>query len=1083
MIKIKPQKKCGVVALTVVAALAVFFGVTFSINANADPGEIPVLADEVSFREDYGVGYTLTVNAAEFTAGEEVLPATAILSYEEESVAILSTEEASFRYKLDQMGSYTLTYYCEYEGEIWPHSFDFTVSDRPYFNHSLKSVYPIGSDLPLTATAFYKGERVEASAIVNGVPIEETYYHAASVGTISVIFTAEFGGQIYEEETDVAIKIGDPSDLFIGMSGITSKTPNVSSAEVYREGNGVRIMGGSPGSVARYSNVIDLNSLDQTTNLISFLPLSGDGYTPLTEVLIRLVDVHDPSRSVYWRFYSVYWTDVGGCTAYAGFNYDGRTMGRFNEEGDRFGEVRTDWMAQIPNASFDREETEKTNLMWFSAQANYANRSFYVTTELPAGMDPWLLLDADDSSQVGVGKEWQGFTTGEVWLEIEFSGSGNTGVLVKEVAGQSLSGMTISDTTAPSVVTDYTDDANMPVGTVGQAYPIPQAARVLDSVEGELDPSSVGIQLFKVNGFLAEDCSDLIDGNSFVPPSAGTYRISYTAYDSSGNESVRYISVEISGEAAEITVNCILPETAFVGETINLPDVTVTGMTTLTTKTVRYSFNGKPLSVGAGNDYTFNEEGTLTLYYEFVDYVNNHRSATLEIKVSISPDPVITVRGMPYTAISGRDLYLPDFTAYDYNYQPSDSRFEPVKSITINGNSVNATERRYTVKEKAGDTLEVVFCAGKASEKYTVEVISPVYLSDYFLTESSSNVTAVNSDTYTGFRFNGDIAVQTANAVVVNNYSGFLNSFALTAETGVLEIHMTDYLRPYKSIFFRINLTTRMLTINGTGTQYSVGGNLVSLRYRDIGRLLSDYGVISSWTDGTDFDGFERGLAVVEWKANGIKGEATLELYELGMTKLVTRYVNGIPQPFEDNGVPSIVLSASVYDQSPSVGQTLFIPAAEGYQALSGSCNITVTVYDASGKEVIKNVLANIDHYYVVDSYGVWLIEYCVTYADGAIDMRSMPITISSVLPPTVDVSSEISERAAVGSSLVLPAVEVSGVGQTEVYWSVTSPSGLVSVYENKATIEFSETGTYRLTLMAIDDWNYTVRHYIIEVA
>ena len=110
MIKIKPHKKCGVVALTVVAALAVFFGVTFSINANADPGEIPVLADEVSFREDYGVGYTLTVNAAEFTAGEEVLPATAILSYEEESVAILSTEEASFRYKLEQMGSYTLTY-------------------------------------------------------------------------------------------------------------------------------------------------------------------------------------------------------------------------------------------------------------------------------------------------------------------------------------------------------------------------------------------------------------------------------------------------------------------------------------------------------------------------------------------------------------------------------------------------------------------------------------------------------------------------------------------------------------------------------------------------------------------------------------------------------------------------------------------------------------------------------------------------------------------------------------------------------------------------------------------------------------
>lgn len=1080
MIKIEHCRKRGMLVLAVLAAFMLLFGIAFSVKATATPGQIPVLDDEVSFREDYGVGYTLTVSAAEFTAGEETLPAAAVLAYEGETVATLSTEEASFRYKLEQLGNYSLTYYCEYEGEIWPHSFLFTVSDRPYFDHSLNGVYPIGSDLPLTATASYKGERVTASAKVNGVAVTDAYYHAASVGTVTVTFSAVFGGQTYEEETDVVIKIGDPSDLFIGMSGITSKTPNVSAAEIYREGNGVRIMGGSPGSVARYSNVIDLNSLNQTTDLISFLPLSGDGYTPITEVLIRLVDVHDSSRSVYWRFYTVYW-DIGGCTAYAGFNYDGRTMGRFNEGGDRFGEVRTDWMAQIPNATFDVGETNKTNLMWFAAQTDYANRAFYVTTELPSGQDPWLLLDADDSSQVGVGKEWQGFTTGEVWLEIEFSGSGNTGVLVKEVAGQTLSGLTVEDTTPPSVVTDYEDDANMPVGTVGQAYPIPQAARVLDAVEGELDASSVTIELFKVNGIISENCSDLIEGTAFVPPEPGTYRIAYTARDSSGNESVRYVHLEISGEAAEITVSCSLPETAFVGETINLPDVSVTGMTTLTTRTVQYSFNGTPLSVGAGSDYTFTEEGTLSLCYEFIDYVNNRRSATLETLVTISPDPVITVRGMPYTAISGRDLYLPDFTAYDYNYPQSDSRFEPVKSIAINGNNVSATERRYTVTEKAGETLEVVLRAGKAVETYEIDVISPVYVADYFLTQSSSEVTKINSETYTGFRFDGDIDIKTANAVVVDNYSGFVNSFALSAENGTLEIRMTDYLRPYKSIYFSIDLATRMLTINGTGTEYSVGTGRVSLRYREIGQLLADYGVITSWTDGTAFDGFERGLAVIEWKVSGVPGEATLELYELGMTRLVTRYVDGVPQPFEDNGVPSIVLSASVYDQSPSLGQMLFIPAAEGYQALSGSCNITVTVYDATGEIVIEDALANTDHYYTVDSYGVWLIEYCVTYADGAIDMRSMPITISSKLPPTVDVSSAIPESAKVGSSFTLPAVEASGVGETEVYWSVTAPGGRTFVYESGEAIEFAEAGTYRLTLMVSDDWNYTVDQYTIE--
>ena len=70
---------------------------------------------------------------------------------------------------------------------------------------------------------------------------------------------------------------------------------------------------------------------------------------------------------------------------------------------------------------------------------------------------------------------------------------------------------------------------------------------------------------------------------------------------------------------------------------------------------------------------------------------------------------------------------------------------------------------------------------------------------------------------------------------------------------------MTDYLRPYKSIYFSINLATRMLTINGTGTEYSVGTGRISLRYREIGQMLSDYGVITAWTDGTAFDGFERG--------------------------------------------------------------------------------------------------------------------------------------------------------------------------------------------------------------------------------
>ena len=54
-------------------------------------------------------------------------------------------------------------------------------------------------------------------------------------------------------------------------------------------------------------------------------------------------------------------------------------------------------------------------------------------------------------------------------------------------------------------------------------------------------------------------------------------------------------------------------------------------------------------------------------------------------------------------------------------------------------------------------------------------------------------------------------------------------------------------------------------------------------------------------------------------------------------------------------------------------------------------------------------------------------------------------------------------------------------MGKTEVYWSVAAPGGRVSVYESGEAIEFAEAGTYRLTLMVSDDWNYTVDHYTIE--
>lgn len=1067
------KKKATLTAAVAALLVAVALAVGLPVYGRAEATE-PTFDPDVTFRTEYGSGYNLVIPRIDATADGETLPVSAVLSRGAEPVATLGVDDAQTKYRLNTLGDYTLTYFCEYGGSTFTKSFAFTVKDMPYFEHALQSAYSIGSELPLSAVAVYKGERKAATATVNGTAA--TSYRAASIGTVRVTFSATFGEQTYDETTDVTIRVNGYDDLFIGNTGITSVTADVDAPAYMRTDNGVRVMAGSAGAVVRFSNLIDLNALSAQDNLVRFVPLSGEGYFPIKQVYVRLVDAYDPSNTVQWRFYSVTW-DAGGATAYAGFNYDGREMGRFNEAGNRFGEVRSDWMTQLPNGTLDIDRAvHKTNRMWFAAQTDYKNKQFFVTSELPAGQDPWLILDADDAAQVGVGREWRGFTTGEVWLELVFDGAGKTGVLISEVAGQSLAGGEIVDTTAPSVLTDYVDDANMPVGRLEQPYPIPAVAKVPDAVEGLLDPSTVSIRLLKMNGILADDITGRIENGAFTPDEAGLYRIEYKAADSSGNESRRYVNFEISAESVDIEVACDLPATAFVGETLTLPDVTVTGMTTLVKRVIEYEYNGRKLDLTPGNDLLLQEAGTLTMRYELVDYVGSRRAATLTTAVSVSPDPVITVRGMPYTAISGKELLLPDFTAYDYNYGASDPRHEPIKSITVNGKSVNADVRKYTVTEHAGSSLTVVYAAGSASVTRTVSVVSPALLSDYFLPASSGAVTPVNTGEYVGFRFNGDLTVKPINPSAVNNFAGFLAAFDV-AGTGTVDLYMTDYLRPYKSIFFRADLARRMLTIGGTGTEYPIPAGRLSLRYKSVGQLLAGYGVIRTWTDGTPFDGFSGGVAEIEWRLSGF-GQTELKLYTLGMTNLKSSMQGGVPQPFIDNAVPSIVTASSVYDHIPTVGETLTVPAAQGWSALSGTCDVQVTLYNAAGDKVLNRVSANKDYYATVDSYGVWLIEYRVIYADGAADERSLPVTVRSTQPPTVTVNGSFAAAYTLDSTVTIPTVSASGVGECTVFVSLTRPDGAVENYEPGDTLQLRQSGLYRLTVIVSDDWNYTVKQF-----
>jgi hypothetical protein len=165
------------------------------------------------------------------------------------------------------------------------------------------------------------------------------------------------------------------------------------------------------------------------------------------------------------------------------------------------------------------------------------------------------IVDADDIKHVGDGKEWAGFTTGEVYLSMEFTAINNvSGVVITEIAGQSLSGLEIEDITPPSIIIDtdssYLASGQLSVGLIDTNYPIP-SARANDVVSGVVKVD------FKVEYQQSADSWIVVENSKdfFVPEKIGNYRIVWSANDQYGNTTERILTFKVGKNLPDINVS------------------------------------------------------------------------------------------------------------------------------------------------------------------------------------------------------------------------------------------------------------------------------------------------------------------------------------------------------------------------------------------------------------------------------------------------------------------------------------------------------------------------------------------------
>lgn len=169
------------------------------------------------------------------------------------------------------------------------------------------------------------------------------------------------------------------------------------------------------------------------------------------------------------------------------------------------------------------------------------------------------------------GGAFNGFPSGKVTVMFRFGGvTGESSVLLAQIGNQMITNRNM-DAIAPQIT--YIGEVPL-TGTKGAEIYLP-AAIVADVI----DPNaSVKLTVYGPQSEVALETADIgTAGVRFTPEKNGNYRVVYTVSDASGNSFPQTYNLNIADVVApSLTVNGEIPETASVGDRIQLPAATAT---------------------------------------------------------------------------------------------------------------------------------------------------------------------------------------------------------------------------------------------------------------------------------------------------------------------------------------------------------------------------------------------------------------------------------------------------------------------------------------------------------------------------
>ncbi len=1108
----KKSKKIAQVAVGMLCGVCLFGGVSACAKEQSqNPTEFVYTVENVEalsltitpeYFNTYGVGETIAINNVQTEA------LYAVLQKDYKVYALLTPETEQVTYTFEEKGTYNLIYYTKDadKQKTVMKNIRFTVGDQPYIDIVFKSKYMINDTLSVKADCVYGTKKTEptvqiTSPLGENVPLTDSSAKLTQCGKYKIDYTAQIEG-LNVARTYYVNVVGSSdthADYFLNVAGVTEIKAEVQSPDYAVDGTGVRVTGGAS-SIFRFANIVDLNTVDATDNMVNILPLGTDGYSTLSKMLVKFIDVYDETNTVS---YELTWEVQKDPHTYAKILY--KTLAKAKKPVGQSGFYEnTIYGLAAGGVHFNVEkfclvEPYFGNVKWLRTQLDYEQRKFFLTGGKVAKPDTQMeILDLDDPLHVGYGNEWEGFTTGEVYLQVEMTGRGSqTGCIVQEIAGEKMYGETTSEK-APGTLFAVEENGKLPTGEVDRYYPFPKVDYSVDTMEGKLaSPSYEVVALeYEVLPKLKYTPVSFNGKGGFMPEKAGTYRVTYKIADSQGNTAqyYRFFDVKDTLGEKEVLYDVTVPESFKVGTYFTVPKLIKSGLSYLTKCEESISYNGKEYLDKAGEKVFLSSAGEIKIKGSYVDYFGERYEHEETYQVIASDETITEVKGVvPKYIVKGRTIVLPDMRAINYSKSPTATDYQTPWQLLVDGESLDTTLREIKVEKNHGESVAVEYKVGTQTiHTATMTVIEANYLSDRFYASAG---TVAKEDTLNGvvLKTSANATVDYINPLIVSTATKLPITFYFEenkANFAYVDVYYEDYLYPEIQVFVRITKTKEGYfgQVNGEGEniRLNASGSYqgFEILYNVTNKTFdfSTSKTVKTDTNGNVFNGFPSKRVNVSFRLQGVTGETHMRISEMGAFGMLSSFNGETLMPFDDKTIPTIVSEKTFRDNTWLYGDEVNLYAIEARTALSGLTTAKLTVTAPSGKKVLNNVNAYNDYVFTADEYGTYQIQYSVPFRSTTYKFNYTARVFKEELPE-ISIAGEFAQTYKKGESLTVPQFNVTGVAEKHtltIY--LICPDLTMQKLSSGDSVELKQSGSYRLSITVSDEYNTTFKSWNIKV-